>query len=681
LRRLFILTALLYSAVAFAQESDITVTKTGPSQSAADTDVAYTVTVFNIGPDEAASVLLTDSIPSGMTFVSAAPAGCTTPNVGDTVGTISCTINNLAASASAVFTFTFHIPPATPPGTFFTNIANVSSQTDPSDENNSSSAVTSTPPPPQNDVAIIKSGPSAAGPDTDVVYTIMVSNGGSDAADATWTDTLPGTMTFVSLTQSGTPMSCTPGQTTTCTSASYPSGGSTTFTLTGHIPAGTAAGTTFTNTATISAPNDTSNENNSSQTILTVSTGDVSISKSTNQAVVTAGNDITYSLTLFNAGPNVATNANFSDTLPPNTTFVSLTQDTGPTASCTNPPVGQGGTVFCQIPTLGSGIGADFTLVIKTGNTSSVTNTAIANSDQFDTDQSDNSDSVTTPVTPSADLQVTKSGPAAVTAGNNITYNITLTNNGPTDASNVSLTDALPANTTFVSATQNSGPPFSCGESAGTVTCTIATFPAGATATFTFVFHVSAALPNGSTVTNTANVSSATADPDGNNNSSSTSATVAPTADLAVTKSGPSNVIIGTNVTYTVTITNNGPSNAANVTLSDPAPPNTTWVSATQMTGPPFNCVTVPASINCTIATLSAGASATFQFTLNVGANASGSLTNTATASSATADPNPANSSGSSTAAVGQAGGVPTLSMWALLLLAGALVWIAATRV
>src|SRR5207247_2326805 len=108
------------------------------------------------------------------------------------------------------------------------------------------------------------------------------------------------------------------------------------------------------------------------------------------------------------------------------------------------------------------------------------------------------------PASASTDLAVTKSGPATITAGNNISYSVTVTNNGPSDAQSVALTDALPAGTTFVSETQNTGPAFTCNNPSvggtGSVSCTLGTLASGASATFTLVFHVNANATSGSTL-------------------------------------------------------------------------------------------------------------------------------------------------------------------------------------
>jgi uncharacterized repeat protein (TIGR01451 family) len=681
-RKLFILLGFLFcAAAAFGQlhvhgvtGPDVAVTKDGPAQSAADTDVSYTVTLTNVGPGTATAITLNDNIPAGMTFVSVTPsATCTDPGAGNG-GTVTCTVATLAENGTAVFTIVLHIPPQTPPGTSFTNIATSSTAGDPNEENDASSSTTTTPPPPSSNGGIFKTGPSSAAPGSDVAYTITVSNGGPDAsATFSWTDTLPGTMTFVSVNQdSGPTMICTPGTTVTCSANNFPAFATATFTLTGHIPSGTPAGTTFQNTATVTATNDPGPENNSSVTSLTVSSVDMVITKvNAGPGTATAGTPFSYTITVTNNGPDTATNATWTDPLPPNTTFTSLTQDTGPAATtCSTPPPNINGTVTCSWNTLPSSTPAQFTLTITAGNTASVTNTANVSASEFDPNTNNNTASATTTITPSADMTITKSGPSSITQGTDINYTISIHNNGPTNAANVVVSDTYPANTTFVSATPASGPAGSCTPGPTSVSCTFASFPFNATANITLVLHVSNTAPNGSSIANTATVSASTSDPDGSNNSSTSTATVtvAPTADLAVTKNGPTSVARGANITYNLSIANNGPAPSNNVTLTDTFPPNTTFVSVNQTSGPVFNCTNNATTLTCTIASLNAGASATFDLVLHVTSNATGTITNSVSATSSTPDPTPGNSTATSGAAVTSTGDAPTLSPLALAL-------------
>jgi uncharacterized repeat protein (TIGR01451 family) len=129
-----------------------------------------------------------------------------------------------------------------------------------------------------------------------------------------------------------------------------------------------------------------------------------------------------------------------------------------------------------------------------------------------------------------ADLSMVKTGPGQAVPGSNIAYTLTAHNGGPNDAANVTLTDATPSGTTFVSATQTSGAAFVCSTPAagggGTVSCHTAAFANGATATFTIVVHASPAA-FGISTTNTASISSPDIfDPNPNNNTSSVSTTV-----------------------------------------------------------------------------------------------------------------------------------------------------------
>ncbi|HEV7767755.1 MAG TPA: IPTL-CTERM sorting domain-containing protein [Thermoanaerobaculia bacterium] len=660
-RSLFLAAAIVLTAapLVHAQEADILVTKDGPSESDADTDVSYSVTVTNLGPDDSSEVTLTDGIPSGMTFVSGAqdsgPAfSCSFPTAGDTVGSTVCTIPTLTTGSTATFTFVFHIPAGTPPGTAFVNIATVSSATDPNDENNSAPAGTVTPFPPQGDMSVTKTGPNGAGPDTDVVYTITIHNAGpDDAENVQVNDTLPGTMTFVSLAQSGSlTISCTTpspgsGGTITCEAATCPVDGDVILTITGHIPAGTQAGETYENVVSVTSNDDPNDENDQSATLLIVSSSDVEVEK-TGPATATAGSDLTYTIIVSNNGPDAAVDVQLNDPLPAGTTFVSLAQNSGPVASCSTPFIGANGTVACTWAVLGSGASATFTLVVEAGNITEAINTATVSASGSDGDPSNNSSTVETTITPEADVSVVKNGPTSAEAGSNISYTITVTNDGPSDAEDVELTDTVPANTTFVSATQTSGPSFNC---TGTVSCTIATLAPNAVATFEYVVNVAPSVVDGTVITNTASVSTTTDDSNTANDSSSVNTTVETSADVSVVKTGPTAANAGSDITYTITVTNSGPSDAASVTLTDTVPANTMFVSSTQTSGPTFNCV---GTMTCTIATLVSGATATFDYVVNVLPTAPDGtvITNTADVTTTTTDPVPGNNSSSVTTTV-----------------------------
>jgi uncharacterized repeat protein (TIGR01451 family) len=648
---------------------DLSVSKSGPDTAPANSDVPYSVTVSNLGPDPSGTVVITDTMPAGMTFVSRAQNNgpvfnCTDPGVGNN-GNIVCTsAGPLLPGQSSNFTFVMHIPNGTAPGTFFTNQVSLPSMppdpNDPNQENDSASATTQVP---SNnaELAITKVGPDSAPPGTDVTYTITLNNSGPAAATTVViSDTLPGTITFVSLTQnSGPTFSCsTPamgsGGTVSCNKSPLAISTST-FTLVGHIPPAEPLGSTFSNTATVTSDFDPTPDNNTSTTTLTVTNADVAVVKN-GPATVTSGQNVTYSITVSSNGPSPAESVNVHDALPAGTTFVSVTPTTGPASTCLTPAIGSGGSVDCFYGTLNSGVTASFDLVIKVGPTvpvgSTLSNTATATTSSAQSSTANDSSTTSASVN-GADLAVTKTGPPTAVQNQDVTYNIGLTNNGPGNATNVTLSDPIPSQATFVSFNQVTGPGFSCSApavgSGGTVTCNIATLNSGATATFTLVVHTNASVSGG--MINTATASSSTGDPNSGNNSASAATNVV-TADLAVTKTSPAGVVSpGSNVTYSIGVTNNGPAAATNVALTDVLPANTTYVSNNQTGGPGFSCTT-PAvgsggTVTCNIASLASGATATFSLVVQVSLTAPGGpLSNTATVSAASPlDPTPTNNS------------------------------------
>jgi uncharacterized repeat protein (TIGR01451 family) len=126
--------------------ADLSVNKTASADTiSADSDLTYTITVTNNGPDTATSATLTDLLQQNLTFVSLSqPAGWTcsplTPGSG---GTLSCSRDLPAGSGPQVFTLVTHIPLGTPDGTLYSNMASVSTTaTDSNSEDDTSSAGT-----------------------------------------------------------------------------------------------------------------------------------------------------------------------------------------------------------------------------------------------------------------------------------------------------------------------------------------------------------------------------------------------------------------------------------------------------------------------------------------------------------------------------------------------------------
>jgi uncharacterized repeat protein (TIGR01451 family) len=270
-------------------------------------------------------------------------------------------------------------------------------------------------------------------------------------------------------------------------------------------------------------------------------------------------------------------------------------------------------------------------------------------------------------------VAVIKTGPASVTSGANAAYTISLTNAGPSDAANVALTDAVPAQTTFASFTQTSGPPFVCVAPAigatGAITCNAATLPASSTATFQLVVHAAGNATG--TIMNTVDVTSTTDSTPTNNTSTTAAPVVAGPADVSISKTAnASNFAFGSTITYTIVATNAGAVDAANTVVTDVLPAGTTFTSASSTQGSCAGTTTV----TCTIGTLAGGTSATITLVLAAPGTV-GPVTNTATVSIANTDPNPANNASSATVLVGAT--IPALSPFALMLFAMALAAVA----
>jgi uncharacterized repeat protein (TIGR01451 family) len=385
----------------------------------------------------------------------------------------------------------------------------------------------------------------------------------------------------------------------------------------------------------------------------TCNPADLSITK-TGPASVTAGNQLTYTISVTNNGPSNATNVIVKDTLPAGVTLqvTSVVCFAGSLAS------------GCNIGSLANGASTSFTVTIKVPanflssrfvSTFDITNTVTVSSDQLDPDTSTNTATATTNVVESADLSVTKlckPDTTAALAGSTSNCTMQVTNNGPSDARNATLADTIVASTPFtiVSVTPSAG---SCSASSGTnttgsVNCLFGTIAAGSTITVTVSFSAQ----NAGDINDTVSVTASTPDPNISNNTATGAVTYVAVADVSVVKSAAANVVAGTNLTYTITASNAGPSIAANVVVKDTLPGQISVVSVTPSSG---SCTAgIPGNpaqpLTCTLGSLANGASATVSIVVNVNSNTPNGtiLTNNATISSGANDPN--NNNNSSTA-------------------------------
>jgi uncharacterized repeat protein (TIGR01451 family) len=610
--------ALLLTAALAPLQADLQPAVNGPATVNAGAALSYTVAVTNNGPDPTSGTIsVVDTLPTGVTGASGSGSGwsCGAPSG----GTITCTTTSPVNPASSLPTLTFSMTaPVTPGG--ITNSATVSAVTsDPTPANNTASASTTVLA--QADLQIVKNGPAGVTAGQNVVYTVVVTNNGpSSAVGVTVADPTPANLTFVSNsgTACTTPYPCNLGTLTSGQSATITSTYSTSPSFSGNV----------TNTATVSSSTADPNATNDSSTKVTNvgAQADLNVTKSGTTSV-NPGQNVVYTIVVHNTGPSPAANTVVSDPTPPGIAFISNS------GACTNP-------YPCNLGTLAAGQTVSITSTYTVPNNyanPTIVNTANVSSTVNDPDSTNDASTATTTVTvpPQADLAITKSGPASVNPGQNITYTIVVTNNGPQTANAPVVSDPTPAGLIFVS---NSG---AC---ATPYPCSLASLPSGQTLTITSTYTVPINYAGGA-ISNTATVSSTTTDNTTGNNSSTATTNIATTsgADLAVAKSGPDKGGVNQIVDFEINVVNNGPGTASNVNVADPTPAGMTFVSSSGA---------CPSGFPCTIASIGPGAIKAITARYRLAAASGTTVTNTVTVSSPAADANPSNNSASASVLV-----------------------------
>jgi uncharacterized repeat protein (TIGR01451 family) len=237
---------------------------------------------------------------------------------------------------------------------------------------------------------------------------------------------------------------------------------------------------------------------------------------------IIAGSSFTYTVQMTNAGPDDAADVVFSDPAPTGVTFTSCSSTEG---TCTI----SGGGASLNLTTVPDGDIVTITIQATLGTTvtdgATLANTPSVTSSTFDPNTGNNSGSggsVSITVQNKSDLQVTtNSNLTVVNFGGTLVYTVTVTNQGPFQASAVTLVDQIPAQSIFLSMSSGGAscttPPLA---QSGTITCNFGNMASGASATVSFTVRISIP-PVPASVTNTAVVSSPNFDPNPANNSAS----------------------------------------------------------------------------------------------------------------------------------------------------------------
>lgn len=541
---------------AYCASADLSVTNSGtPPVVAPGGNITYTQTVTNNGPLDAVNAVFSESIPAGTTFQSINTLtgwACTTPAVGGT-GNITCSNPDFASSGSGTFTVVVQVAAATPSGTEIVDVDNITSGTpDPNLANNSATAITSVGTATEADLAVTltASSPTVLAGSNVTMTAVVTNNGPAAAAGAVFTETIPTNTTLGAAFTPPSGWSCNTiavggTGTLTCTDNSVAALATSTFAVVLTVNSTTTSGTVISDTANISASTPDPNYDNNAATATTVvatsGQADLAVSSSGVPNPVTPGNNITYTQSITNNGPTAitasgtTTTVTFTDAIPTNTVLASTF--TAPANwTCNTIAVGASGTFTCTLnstQTLAVGAVVNFPLVVKVNLTTSsgtttagttITNSPSISSSVTDPNPSNNTVTVSTLVASptQADVTITKSAsPDPVDQGTNLTYSILVTNNGPATAQGVTISDPIPAQVTYSSASSTQG---SCTytSSTTTVNCSLGSLGVGNVAVVTInvlasVFGSGAVDCNGVTnvytTCNTASLSTTTSNP------------------------------------------------------------------------------------------------------------------------------------------------------------------------
>lgn len=356
-----------------------------------------------------------------------------------------------------------------------------------------------------------------------------------------------------------------------------------------------------------------------------------------------AGN-LVHTVTITNNGPSDATGVtvNVTQSLPTGTTLDSATPSGSTTFIAPTWTVGSLASGASETLTLTMTVGA----TTASGTSASTTATLTAPSGAQVINPGDDSDTEATSVAAESDLAVTKTNAgASLTPGvDNVDYTITITNNGPSAITTASLTDTFPAGVTGItwtaSVTAGTASGFTASGS-GNIVETGLSISVGGTITYVVNATVSAAV-TGTTLSNTATSApgSGASDPTPGNDSATANNTLTPSSDvgLSVTDSADPIVLSGT-LTYSFTVSNTGPSDAANTSVVNTIPAGCTFSAATPSAGTYASGTGV-----WDVGTLASGATATLTLDVVVPATPQ-TINNSASVSSNSADPNLSNNS------------------------------------
>ncbi|MDM9670838.1 SdrD B-like domain-containing protein [Clostridioides difficile] len=587
--------------------------------------ITYTVTLDNTCDSPLTNVFFRDLIPNGLEFIPGTVTvdGVSVPGVDPNTG---FPLPDIGGGTGVEVTFDVvveSIPNPNPTN----NIANIDYSYTPVEGGIPNDfSVDSNPVPVEvvsADIEVTKlSEPTIVNPGEELIYTIkVVNNGPFPSENVVLTDDLPASIINPEYSLDGG-ASFQPWN-GSLNIGTLNSGISLTVLIQGTVSLNSSE--YIVNTATVSSTTPDPDLSNNISTIITPVNpqAGISIIKVADEDVAVPGEEFVYTIEIFNEGPSNATNVVLTDDIPDVILNPEYSLDGGATF--------QPWTGSLNIGTVAPGqlIRIIIKGLVSSTATGDITNTAEVSADVPEpvTDSS----TVTTPIVPSADIEVIKtSNMDTAVPGETFSYTITVTNLGPSAAQSIVLTDDIPDVILNPEYSLDGGVTFQPWNG----NLSIGTLDAGEIRSIIIRGTVSQTAVG--TIINTATISSTTPDPNPDNNTSTDETDISPLADISVIKGNEPVAIPGGRFIYGIEIANAGPSFAENVTLTDNIPAsilNPEYSIDNGVTFQPWN-----GSLN--IGTLDAGEIRNIIIRGTVSQTAIGTIINTATVSSTTPDPN-----------------------------------------
>ena len=558
-------------------EVDLEVSKTGDVDPVVAGDqLTYTVSITNKASTTATGVELAEALPGQVSLDSAVP---TQGTYNTTTGQWS--VGVLGPGQSAQLTLGVTVGSETVAGTALSNTVTASSDQPDSDPSDNTTTITTTVAVLEVDLEVSKTGdvdPVVAG--DQLTYTVSVTNKASTTAtNVEVAEALPiGVSVDTAVPSQGTYDTSTerwsvgvlgPGQ-------------SAQLTLAVTVPSTAAAGSTLTNTVTATGEQaDPIVTNNTKSAITTVEVVevDLEIGKTEDLDPVVAGDQLTYTVSITNKASTTATGVEVAESLPGEVSLDAAV----PSQGSYNTTTGQW-SVGVLAPGQSAQLTLGVTVVSTTADGTVLANTASASSDQADSDLSNNTTTATTTVEVlEVDLEVGKTeDPDPVVAGDQLTYTVSVTNKASTTATGVEVAESLPGEVSLDTTVPSQG-------SYNTTTgqWNVGVLGPGQSAQLTLGVTVVSTTPDGTVLSNTVSASSDQGDADPSNNTTTITTTVQVLqVDLEVEKAEDVDpVLVGGQLTYTVSVTNKASTTATGVEVAESLPSQASFDTAVPSQG------------------------------------------------------------------------------------------------